>query len=104
MQSGRSADKRVLPLTVAVYYNIRDKLVIQDGLLFWGDRLAIPRTPRKRMLQTLHASHGIESTLRQARETIFWLNMKSDIKDFTSKCENVCDLQHKAAEGDTHQS
>ena len=36
----------------------------------------------------LHSSHqGIESTLRRARETIYWPNMKSDIKDFTSKCE-----------------
>ena len=30
---------------------------------------------------TLHSSHqGIESTLRRARETVYWPNMKSDIK------------------------
>ena len=53
-----------------------------------GDRLVVPKTLRKRMLQTLHSSHqGIESTLRRARETIYWPNMKSDIKDFTSKCQ-----------------
>ena len=34
VQSGWPADKRVLPLTVAVYYKIRDELVIQDGLVF----------------------------------------------------------------------
>jgi len=40
------------------------------------------------MLQNLHSSHqGIESTLKRARETIYWPSMKSDIKDFTSKCE-----------------
>ena len=87
-QSGWPADKRELPLTVALYYDVRDELVIQGGLLFRGDRLVIPKTLRKRMLQTLHSSHqGIESTLRRARETIYWPNMKSDIKDFTSKCE-----------------
>ena len=88
VESGWPAEKRELPPTVAIYYDIRDELVIQDGVLFRGDRFVVPKTPQKRMLQTLHSSHqGIESTLRRARETIYWPNMKSDIKDFTSKCK-----------------
>lgn len=48
----------------------------------------VPKTLRKHMLQALHSSHqGTESTLRRARETIHWPNMKSDIKDFISKCD-----------------
>jgi len=82
------AEKRELSPTVAIYYDIRDELAIQDGLLFRGDRLVVPKTRRKHMFQTLYSSHqGIESTLRCARKTIYWPNMKSDIKDFTSKCE-----------------
>ena len=89
VQSGWPADKGVLRPTVALYYDVRDVLVTQDGLLFGGDGLVIPKTLLKRLLQTLHSSHqGIESTLRRARELIYWLNMKSCIKDFTSKCEN----------------
>jgi len=81
VQSGRPAEKRKLPPTVAIYYDIRDELVIQDGLHFRGDRLVVPKTLRKRMLQTLHSSNqGIEWTLRRTRETIYWPNMKSDIK------------------------
>ena len=88
VQSGWPVDKRVLPPKVALYYNVRDELVIQDGLLFRGDTFVIAKTLRKRVLQTLHSSHqGIESTLRLARETIYWPNMKSDIKDFPCKCE-----------------
>ena len=88
VQSGWPAEKRKLPPTVAIYYDIRDELVIQGGLLFRGDRLVVPKTLRNRMLQTLHSSNqGIESTRGRARETIYWLNMKSDMKDFTSKCE-----------------
>ena len=79
VQSGWPAEKRELPPTVAIYYDIRDELVIQDGLLFRGDRLVVPKALRKRMLQALHSSHQ--------GETIYWPNMKSDIKDFTSKCE-----------------
>ena len=46
VQSGWPADKRELPLTVALYYDVRDELVIQGGLLFRGDRLVIPKTLR----------------------------------------------------------
>ena len=88
VQSGWPAERRELSPTAAIYYDIRDELLIQNGLLFRGDRLVVPKALRKCMLQTLHSSHqGIESTLRCPRETIYWLNMKSDIKDFTSKCE-----------------
>lgn len=66
VQSGWPADKRQLTPAVAMYYDIRDELVVSDGLFFRGDRLIIPKTLRKRILQALHSSHqGIESTLRR---------------------------------------
>ena len=72
VQSGWPADKRVLPPPVVLYYNVRDVLVIQDRLPFVGDGLVIPKTLRKRTLQTLHSyQQAIESTIRRARETIF---------------------------------
>ena len=88
VHSGWQAEKREIPLTVAIYTDFRDELVIQDGLLFRGDKLVVPKTLRKRMLQTLHCSHqGIESTLWRVRKIIYRPNMKSDIKYFTSNCE-----------------
>jgi len=98
VQSGWPAKKRDLPPTVAIYmyYDTRDELVIQDGLLFRGDRLAVPKALRKRMLKALHSSHqGIESRLRRAREAIYWPIMKSSIKDFTSRYEREIDVYSK---------
>ena len=46
VQSGWPAEKRKLPPTVAIYYDFRDELVFQDGLLFRGDRLVVPKTLR----------------------------------------------------------
>jgi len=75
------------------------ELVIQDGLLFRGDRLMVPKALGKRMLQVLHSSHqGIESRLRHARETVYWPIMKSYIKDFTSwyeTCTSYSSRQQK---------
>lgn len=70
--SGWPADKRQLTPAVAMYYDIRDELVILDGLFFredtlWSSKDRIdPKTPRER---------------------IYWPNMKSDVKYFTSRCE-----------------
>ena len=50
VQYGWPADKRVVPPTVVLYYNVREELLIQDGLLFRGHRLVISKTLRKRML------------------------------------------------------
>ena len=43
VQSGWPAERRELSPTVVIYYDIRDELVIQDGLLFRGDRLVVPK-------------------------------------------------------------
>ena len=77
IQSGWHVVKNNLPASVGSYFHIRDELVVQDGLILRGDRLVIPKAHRKTMMESLHASHqGIEATLRRARETMYWPNMK----------------------------
>ena len=84
VQSGWLEDKRKLTPAVAMCYDMHDELVVQDGLLF----LIIPKALPKPMLQALHSGHqGIESTFRLTRKTIYWPNMKSDVKHFTSRFE-----------------
>jgi len=98
VQSWWPAKKRDLPPTVGIYmyYDIHDELVIEDGVLFRGDRLVVPKALRKRMLQALHSSHqGIEFRLRCAREAIYWPIMKSYMKDFTSRYEREIDVYSK---------
>ena len=65
------------------YFNIRDELTVQDGILFKGERILIPETMKMDMLQRIHSSHiGVEGSLRRARENLFWLGMTKDVKDF----------------------
>ena len=64
VQSGWPAERRKLSPKVAIYYDIRDELVIQDGLLFRGDRLVVPKALRKRI--TLQSSRNrINAEVRQ---------------------------------------
>ena len=90
IQNGWPEIKHNLPATVTPYFHIRDELVVQDGLILRGDRVVIPKALRNEMIEDLHAAHqGIESSLRRARESIFWPNMNSEVKDYISRCE-IC--------------
>ena len=72
IQDGWPENKHSLPLTVTPYFQIRDELVVQDGLILRGDRVVIPKALRTEMIEDLHAPHqGTESSLRRTRESIY---------------------------------
>ena len=82
-----------MPASVGSYFHVRDELVVHDGLILHGDRLVIPETLRKQMMESLHASHqGIEATLRRARESMHWPNMNEEIKDYVKKYDLCCSI------------
>jgi len=75
---------------VLPYYDIRDTLSGQDGVLVKGQRVIVPKALRREMLQKLHAAHlGFESMMRRAKEVIYWPGMQNDIKQVADTCE-VC--------------
>ena len=90
IQNGWPESKHSLPVTVTPYFHIRNELVVQNGLIFRGDRVVILKALRKEMIENLHVTHqGVESSLRRARESIYWPNMNSKVKDYISRCE-IC--------------
>lgn len=53
-----------------------------DGLLFKGDRILIPSSLRKQMLEHAHRAHlGVNYSISRARELMFWPGMTSQIRD-----------------------
>ena len=86
------------------YFHIRDELSCQDGLLYRGERIVIPVSMRKQMKEMLHTSHlGVESTLRRARECMYWPGMNSDIKIYISACD-ACRTYERQNQKETLQS
>lgn len=56
-------------------------------MLYFNDRIIVPRTLRKEILDQLHSSHlGIEKTKKRARNLIYWPNMDTDIENIILKC------------------
>jgi len=67
-----------------------DELIVENGLIFKGTSLFVPQAIRQEMVERAHMSHaGINSSIRRARDAVYWPNMNSEITKHISKCE-IC--------------
>jgi len=70
------------------YFNFRECLAVEDGLVFKGRQIVIPDSNRSIILQQLHASHqGIRKTQAFARECVFWPGLNKQIETTVNNCE-----------------
>ena len=80
--------KEEVPSEILGYFNFKEEISIQDGILFKGNQVIVPITLRPHMITQVHSSHlGIASCLNKARDVLFWPGMTAEIKDCVSKCE-----------------
>ena len=76
--AGWPNDRHDVPPEARPYFDYRDELTVQDGIVYRGDRIVVPKSMRLEMKQKVHIGHlGINSCLRRARDTIFWPGMSS---------------------------
>ena len=81
-------DKSSVPALALPYFNQRDELTAQNGIIFRGERVVIPAKLREVMKQKVHSSHmGTEACLRRARECLFWPGMSAEMKQLVESCE-----------------
>ena len=73
-----------------MYWNSRDELTIEDGLVYKGHRLVIPFKEHSAVVRSLHESHiGIEGTLHHACDIVYWPGLTAQLKDPLSRC-GIC--------------
>ncbi|KAF6772939.1 hypothetical protein AHF37_12719 [Paragonimus kellicotti] len=90
IKNGWPDNARQVNEIIRPYFKVRDELTTENGLVFRGERLVIPRAARKVTMQEIHRSHlGVHSCTRRAKDTVYWPGMTSHIKDFVSTC-TVC--------------
>ena len=88
LDEGWPARKSDVPEPIRLYFDIRDTLSHQDGIILKGERILIPFTLRSEMKKRLHSAHlGYDSMLRRARELLYWPGMARDIKQTAEHCE-----------------
>ncbi|CAG2249181.1 unnamed protein product [Mytilus edulis] len=90
----------ILSHDIHINCDIRDELTVQNGLIFKGERVIIPKTLRSDMIRRIHSSHnGVEGCLRRVRESLYWPGLKSEVKDFILRCEKCPTLLKPKIEG-----
>ena len=95
--AGWPTTKKEVPPSITPYFDYRDELTVQGGIILRGERVVIPCSLRLDIKNKLHAGHfGINSCLRRARELVFWPGMSSDIRQTIERCSTCamyCDRQ-----------
>ncbi|KAF7257379.1 hypothetical protein EG68_08998 [Paragonimus skrjabini miyazakii] len=87
IRNGWPDNARQVGEIIRPYFKVRDELTTENGLVFRGERLVIPRAAGKLTMQEIHRSHlGVCSCTRRAKDTVYWPGMTSYIKDFISTC------------------
>ena len=84
------------PVGIHACWDMGDELseLVWNGVVLRGKRIVISPSMRKEMLERIHQGHmGIEKSKRQARDTLYWPGMNSQITDNISTC-TIC-LEHQ---------
>ncbi|XP_055715454.1 uncharacterized protein K02A2.6-like [Phlebotomus papatasi] len=90
-----------VPKVIRNYFTFRDELSILDGIIFKGDQVVVPVTERQRVINDIHAGHvGIQSSLRRARDFLYWPNMTAEITARIEKCL-VCEKNQRSNQKET---
>ena len=80
---------------VQPYWNYRDEMTVQNGLILKGTRIVIPKKMKMNILERLHTGHlGQEKCKRRARATVFWPGINKDIEEMVNQCTDCID--HRA--------
>ena len=70
------------------YWDFRDELSKDDGLLLKGPRLIIPGELQEEYLHRLHEGHLSANKVQEnAREHMYWIGIDADIEDYTKRCQ-----------------
>ena len=94
---GWPVDRRMLPHKLHAFWNYREDLSMENGLITKGARLIIPSTLRRKVLEQIHEGHlGIEKCMLKARDSVFWPGISNEIRETVEKC-GICQASSKAA-------
>ena len=73
ISTGWPLKRSQIPMIIHPYWNFRDELTIESGILMKNSKVLIPETLKQKYLRQIHQGHqGIEACRSRAREFVFW--------------------------------
>jgi len=83
--------RKKVPIDARPYWQFRNDLFAEDGLVIMGERIVVPLSLRRKVLKRLHKSHlGTEKTKLRARQILYWPGMSNDITTTVQQCR-ICE-------------
>ena len=87
-QQGWPHQRRHVPCLARRYWDFRDELSTDDGMLLKGPRLIIPGELQEEYLSRLHEGHLSASKVQEnAKQHMYWTGIDADIEDYTKRCQ-----------------
>ena len=87
-QQGWPHQRRHVPRVARRYFDFRDELATDNGLLLKGPCLVIPNSLKEEYLHRLHEGHlSVKKTQDNAREHLYWPGIDADISDYHKRCQ-----------------
>ncbi|XP_064635755.1 uncharacterized protein K02A2.6-like [Lineus longissimus] len=97
IQNGWPDTKQDTPIEAKPYFDFRDSLSCESGIILKGEAILIPSDLRGDIKQRLHYAHlGLNSMLRRARGLVFWPGLAQDIKQMVDTCEPCQELRARS--------
>ncbi|KAL0859596.1 hypothetical protein ABMA27_010728 [Loxostege sticticalis] len=85
------SEKEIVNANWKQYYRLKDDLHVKNDILYFRDRIIIPKSMKNEILKCLHQGHvGIVKCKINAKKTMFWLGMSRDIEMFVLSC-SLCE-------------
>ena len=82
--------RKTLSPELKQYQQVAVELTEENGILFRGDRVVIPKELHSEMLARLHLGHlGISKCRERARLSMWWPGMSKQIQEMIQKCD-IC--------------
>ena len=88
-----------MPHLARRYWDFRDELSTDDGLLLKGPRWIIPRELQEEYLHHLHEGHLSANKVQEnAKQHMYWTGIDADIEDYTKRCQECIKRSQVAKE------
>ena len=98
-QQGWPHQRRHIPHLARRYWDFRDELSTDDGMLLKGPRLIIPGELQEEYLSRLHKGHLSASKVQEnAKQHMYWIGIDADIEDYTKRCQECIKRSQVAKE------
>ena len=97
MQADDAVNKQTLSPELKVYAKFLPEIFEADGILFYNNKVIVPKELRPDMVKRIHEGHlGVEKCKALARGLLYWPGITKDIENTVARC-SVC-IAHRPSQ------